>query len=104
MAVKENNTVLATATTVKKDEVVTATLLSMDEKIIQNTNGINYRKCTLKTTTGATARGVVYEKVWANVAPGDEVRIALSTTPKGEIIPSVLGKPLAKLTLADFGL
>jgi hypothetical protein len=104
MAVKENNTVLAPATTEKKDQVVTATLLSMDEKIIPNINGIKYRKCTLKTTTGATARGVVYEKVWDKVQAGDEVRIALSISSDGEPIPSVLGKPLAKLTLADFGL
>lgn len=104
MAVKEENAVVATQAPAKKDEIVSATLISMDDAVNTNVNGVQYRKCTLKTTTGATARGVVYSKVWDIVSPGNEVRIALNMTPQGEIIPSVIGLPLAKLTLADFGL
>lgn len=105
MAVKETNAVVAPVSgTPAKDEIVSATLIKVDEKVISNINGKSYRKCTLETTTGAIARGVIYESVWDKVQDGDEVRVALSITPKGEIIPSVIGLPIAKLTLKDFGL
>lgn len=105
MAVKETNAVVAPVSgTPAKDQIVPATLIKVDDTILGNTRGTRYLKCTLKTTTGATARGVIYESVWDKVQEGDEVRIALSSMPDGTIIPSVVGLPMTKLTLADFGL
>jgi len=105
MAVKANNAVVAsTSEAPAKDTIVSCTLKSVDSDVQTNTNGTEYLKCTLVTSTGATARGVIYKSVWDKVDAGDTVNVALSTLADGSIVPSVIGLPLAKLTMSDFGL
>jgi hypothetical protein len=87
-----------------KDTIVACTIKAIDAEISINTNGKRYRKCTLTTTKGKNARGVMYESVWDKVSQGDNVNVALSLMQDGKtIIPSVIGLPLESLSFDDYG-
>jgi hypothetical protein len=106
MAIKNDNAVVANqAPATEKAQYAVCTLSKVSEEVFTN-NSVNqaqYKKVTLTTSTGATARGVMYAKLWDMCLEGMEVNVVLDQV-NGDIIPSVVGLPLKKLTLADFGI
>jgi hypothetical protein len=106
MAIKNENAVVATVpATEAKAQYAVCTLSKVSEEVFTN-NSVNqtqYKKVTLTTSTGATARGVMYAKLWGTCLEGMEVNVVLDQV-GDDIIPSVVGLPLKKLTLADFGI
>lgn len=107
MAIKNDNAVVANqAPATEKAQYAVCTLTKVSEEVFTN-NSVNqtqYKKVTLTTSTGVTARGVMYAKLWDTCKEGMEVNVSLDSNEKGDIIPSVVGLPLKKLTLADFGI
>jgi len=103
MAENQKDAVAPVATSQAKTQYATCVLKSVDEDVFVNTNGKEYKKVTLTTSTGKSARGVMYGKVWDAVTVGAEVRVALEQVGE-DIIPSVVGTPLMQLTMADFGI
>jgi hypothetical protein len=87
-----------------KDQIVSCTIKAIDATISVNSNGKRYKKCTLTTSKGKNARGVMYESVWDKVSQGDLANVALSLMEDGKtIIPSVIGLPIESLTFDDYG-
>jgi len=87
-----------------KDKIVSCTIKAIDATISVNSNGKRYKKCTLTTSKGKNARGVMYESVWDKVSQGDLANVALSLMEDGKtIIPSVIGLPIESLTFDDYG-
>ncbi len=103
MAENQKDVVAPVAASQVKTQYATCILKSVDEETQVNTNGKEYKKVTLTTSTGKSARGVMYGKVWGSVTIGAEVRVALEQV-GDDIIPSVVGTPLVQLTMADFGI
>jgi len=73
-------------------------------KISKSDKSTRYKTCIIISASDKPAFGVIYETVWGQVAPGDNVSFALSLLDDNKtIVPSVAGLVIESLSWEDYG-
>ena len=73
-------------------------------KISKSDKNTRYKTCVIISASDKPAFGVIYESIWDQVAPGDQVSFALTLLDDNKtIVPSVAGLVIESLSWEDYG-
>ena len=98
MAIQEKNAVVASVAPATQGKKLPAQLISISDKVLANTNGTEFRACSIKLDGDtATYSAMIWEKSVANVELGTctvEARVENNT-----VYLTVLGSSANRITL-----
>lgn len=101
MAIKETNAVVAPiGAPAKKGKKLPAQLISISDKVLTNTNGTEFRACSVKLDgDDATYSAMIWEKSVADIELGS-CRVECRVEGQ-EVFMTVLGNGAARISLAS---